>query len=147
MKFNSIQGNSLKLGKVSSLGLAILLLFFISTSAFNKTPNSYKNRHVNDSTLVRSRIREVLTSQEMFITKLSAVKKNKKGKKINFTAELKDAFKVIRHDVDSSYIELDWLLSSKYGDPKAGVYNEGTAEFQKLDSLITKIKKKSARKK
>jgi hypothetical protein len=146
MKFNSIQRNYSKLGKLSLLGLAILLFLFISTKAFNKAPNSNKKQYA-DTTIVKSGPREVLTSQKLFITELSNIKEDKNGEKANIKAELRDAFKIIRYDIDSPRTELDWLLSSEYGDPKAGLYNEGTAEYQKLDTLITNIKKKLAKKK
>ena len=78
----------------------------------------------------------------MFVTEVRSVKKDKNGQNAKFKAELRDAYKVIRYDVDSGRTELDWVMCSEYGKPKVGLYEVGTSEYRELNRLITKIKEK-----
>jgi len=76
-------------------------------------------------------IREILTSQQLFVTKLMPLagkyKKTGQGDK----AELRDAFKVIRYEGDSTYLELDWTLCPDGNCPE-------------IDSLIRSINNNGA---
>ena len=55
-------------------------------------------------------VREILTSQQLFVTKLMPSSGKFKSKRQEFEGELRDAFKVIKYKGDSSYAELDWTL-------------------------------------
>lgn len=133
----------MKIKNSSSFFMLILLLTVTVTSAFPTRPNSSTKSFRNDSTLVKWGIREVFTSQQLFVTEVRPIKKDKSGKKVKFKAELRDAFKVVCYDADSAYTELNWVRSDQdSGQPRMGIYYPGTTEYQKLDSLIIKITKK-----
>ncbi|POY35879.1 hypothetical protein C3K47_14115 [Solitalea longa] len=109
----------------------ILLLFLILINPYapaNALPN---NLHVSDSTLDHEKIREVLTSQQLFV-----VEAKPNGKNVKFKAELRDAYKIIKYDKDSSSIELNWTMCTKNCCPQPGFYSYGTTEYKKLDTLI-----------
>lgn len=83
-------------------------------------------------------VREVLTSQQLFVVKLSTLKtKSKKGTQ-KFEAETRDAFKVIRYERDSSYVELNWTICPEGDCPEMGQFDEGTPGYRKIDTLILK---------
>jgi hypothetical protein len=82
-------------------------------------------------------VREVLTSQQLFVTRLTPLKKTGKKQKVKMEVSLRDAFKVIRYQGDSSYIELDWTQCPNGQCPAMGQFEGATAEYLHLDSLIT----------
>lgn len=51
-------------------------------------------------------VREILTSQQLFVVKLTPVIRHSKSTKQKFEAKLQHAFKVIKYESDSSYVEL-----------------------------------------
>jgi hypothetical protein len=55
-------------------------------------------------------VREILTSQQLVVTKLIPLKGKLKKTKQGFEAELREVFKVIKYENDSTYVELDWTL-------------------------------------
>lgn len=133
----------MKIKNSSHFFMLFLLMTFTVASAFPNRPNPSTKSFRNDSTLVKSGIREVFTSQQLFVTEVHPIKKGKSSKRVKFKAELRDAFKVICYDADSSHTELNWVrLNQDYGQPRMGLYYPGTPEYQKLDSLIIKITKK-----
>lgn len=86
-------------------------------------------------------MREILTSEQLFVTKLAPVKSKSKKAKQKFEARLHDAFKVIRYQGDSSYVELDWTLCPDGDCPEMGQFEEGTSGYKKIDSLIKSTRK------
>ena len=85
--------------------------------------------------------REVLTSQQMFVVEVQPIKKGKyKNKRVNFHAELRDAFQVFKYTKDSSVVELDWVMCPDGKCPEAKYYEPGTAEYAQLDILIKNTK-------
>jgi hypothetical protein len=80
-------------------------------------------------------VREILTSEQLFVTKLTPIK-NTKNTKQKFEARLRGAFKVIRYQGDSSYVELDWTLCPNGQCPQMGQFEEGTSGYRKIDTLI-----------
>lgn len=124
---------SFKLIAISVLGTAIFTAF-----AFRKAEKfEYKNQRtdstvslVNDSCEI-----EVMTSQQLFVVD---IRRSSKKHKASFKAELRDAFKAVRYETDSTTCETGWLLASANGGFSAGMYNKGQAGYDKLDSIITK---------
>jgi len=88
-------------------------------------------------------VREILTSQQLVVTKLIPLKGKLKETKQGFEAELRDVFKVIKYDNDSIYVELDWTLCSGRC-PEMGQYKEGTPGYRKIDNLISSIHSKES---
>lgn len=140
LKFILIREYLLKIKDSWSIASLTVLIFLITTG-FRNIPDNLVKPGLNDSTRVNSKVREVFTSQQLFITDIQPLKKGKKGKKVKFKAELRDAFKIIRYDEDSVYTELNWVMCTKYGQPEAGQYTEGTSEYKKLEVLIANVKK------
>jgi hypothetical protein len=94
------------------------------------------------STLVSEpSVREVFTSQRLFVTKLVPVKGKFNKTKQGYKAELRDAFKVIRYENDSSYVELDWTLCPDGHCPEVGEFSEGSTKYREIDSLIKSLNK------
>ena len=87
-------------------------------------------------------IREVLTSQQLFVTKLTPIKGRFRKTKQKFEAELRDAFKVVIYKSDSTYVELDWTMCPDGKCPDVGQFEEGTLAYARIDSLIKLIPKK-----
>jgi hypothetical protein len=81
-------------------------------------------------------VREILTSQQLFVTKLMPSSGKSKSKRQEFEGELRDAFKVIKYKGDSSYVELDWTLCPDGKCPETGQFEEGPPRYKMIDSLI-----------
>jgi hypothetical protein len=90
------------------------------------------------------KVREVLTSQQLFLVELSPIKgkRSKKGNYINFKAELRDAFMIYCYDNDKVIKEQDWAMCPNGLCPKPGSYNWGTPEYKQLDTLMAQTKKR-----
>ena len=82
-------------------------------------------------------VREVFTGQQLFYVKLIPQKTNSKNKKVKFEAALRNAFKVIRYEADTSYVELDWTMCPDGKCPEIGQFVKGSSQYSKLDSIIT----------
>jgi hypothetical protein len=89
-------------------------------------------------------VREIMTSQDLVYTKLGPVKSKSKTAKRNFKAELRDVYKVIKHTVDSSYVELNWTVCPAGNCPTVGQYEEGTPYYKKIDTFISLAKRRKA---
>ena len=88
-------------------------------------------------------VREIMTSQHLFIVQLEPLAKGKSQKaRRKFKAELRDSFKVIRYEGDSSYLELDWTMCPDGKCPEVGQFDEGTVSYIAIDSLIRSCTKK-----
>ncbi|HKG07952.1 MAG TPA: hypothetical protein VKB19_15910 [Pedobacter sp.] len=86
-------------------------------------------------------VREIFTSEQLFVTKLTPVKsRSKKGQK-KFEAKLRAAFKVIKYQGDTSYVELDWTLCPNGQCPEMGQFEEGSSGYEKIGSLIKSVQK------
>ena len=86
-------------------------------------------------------VREVLISQQLFVTKLTPVKGRFRKKKQKFEAELRDAFKVILYDKDTSITELDWTMFPDGACPVIGTFKSGTVAYTQLNALIADARK------
>ena len=104
---------------ISATWLSLLFLF-TSQLVFNDQPA----------------VRDVQLSQNLFVTKLIPLKGKLKGKRQGFTAELRDTYRVTKYVGDSVYVELDWTLCPDGHCPEFGLFKEGTAGYQMIDSLI-----------
>lgn len=80
-------------------------------------------------------VREVLTGQQLFVTKLIPLKGKSRNTKQKIEAELRDAFKVIKYSGDSTSVELDWTLCEG-NCPEVGQFEEGSLGYSKIGSLI-----------
>lgn len=89
-------------------------------------------------------IREILTSEKLVVTKLIPLRVKLKKTKQEFEAELRDVFKVIKYDSDSSYGELDWTLCPSGRCPEMGQFKEGTLGYKKIDNLIRSVHSKQS---
>jgi len=109
--------------------------------------NAVKSQDLNsqqpiDSTTNDQKIREVLTSQQLFVVELSP-RKDKSAKKgiVNFRAELRDAFKVILYDKDTSITELDWTMFPDGACPVIGTFKSSTIAYTQLNVLMADARK------
>lgn len=109
------------------------------TSAKKKAPA----RHSISKDQLKSR--EVYTSQQLFVVEISP-KRKPSDKRVKFKAELRDAFKIICYDQDTTYTELNWTMCQDNNCPRPGVYDQGTAEYNKLAEIIAKEHHKTAAK-
>ncbi|GAB3933072.1 hypothetical protein [Mucilaginibacter myungsuensis] len=125
--------------RISTVALLSLLLIGSAISTASAKP-VFKSDPTDEL-----KIREVLVSQQLFVTKFSPAKgKASKGKKlVNFSAELKGVFMVVYMDNDTTYTVTDWIRCPEAGCPAMKTYNYGTAEYRKLDTMITISKKNS----
>lgn len=90
-------------------------------------------------------VREVLTSQQLFYVKVTPQKTKSKNKKVNFVAELRNAYKVIRYEADTSRVELDWTICPDGKCPEMGQFTIGSAEYNNLGGMIkSQLKNKKA---
>lgn len=89
---------------------------------------------------ISSKKREVLTSQQLFTTKVSALKKKGKKDLLNYKAELRNAFKIVAFDGDTTFTELDWTMCPDGKCPEVGLYESETEAYKKLDGLIVRSK-------
>ncbi|PTT02550.1 hypothetical protein DBR11_04485 [Pedobacter sp. HMWF019] len=89
---------------------------------------------------ISSKKREVFTSQQLFTTKVSALKKKGKKDLLDYKAELRDAFKIVAYDGDTTYTELNWTMCPDGKCPEAGLYESETEVYKKLDELIVRAK-------
>lgn len=108
--------------------LFVLLSFKAYKSAVSDTDTTY-NKNV---------VREVLSSQDLFIVKMSRIKGKKN--KFNLDAKLRNTFTVIRYTDDTTIVELDWILCPDGKCPEAKLYKEGTGESVRLDSVMKRAK-------
>lgn len=94
--------------------------------------------------------REVLTSQQLFMVKMSKGKKTRSGKRlVNFKAELRDAFMIVCYKGDKSFTEQSWRMCPDGKCPVPGTYEIGSEKYKHLDTLMaaTKLADIKARKK
>ncbi|TFF40734.1 hypothetical protein [Mucilaginibacter psychrotolerans] len=95
-----------------------------------------------DSIRKESKVREVLLSQQLFMVKISPIKgKHPKNVDVNFKAELRDAFMIIRYEGDKSITEQEWRMCPAGKCPIATTYNFGTPGYKQLDTLMAQTKK------
>jgi hypothetical protein len=89
---------------------AIPALILIASLVFYSRTSSYatiNGKLLTDSVPYPSKVREVLTSQQLFVVKMTRAKqKSAKHPLVNFKAELRDAFTIICYEKDTSYTEL-----------------------------------------
>lgn len=78
---------------------------------------------------------EVMTSQQLFVTDLLKVNK----KEVNVKSKLMDAFRAVRYNTDSTTDDTDWLLVDTARRFTAGRYAYNQANYDELDSLISKV--------
>ncbi|MBE9601955.1 hypothetical protein [Pedobacter sp. MC2016-24] len=78
---------------------------------------------------------EVMTSQQLFVTDLVKVNKNK----VNVKSKLMDAFRAIRYNTDSTKDDTGWLLVDTARRFTAGSYPLDHENYDELDSLISKV--------
>jgi len=91
-----------------------------------------------DSISSEKKVREILTSQQLFMVKISSIKGKKS--RFKFKAELRDAFLIVRYDGDKTITELNWTKCPNGNCPVPGQYNFGTTEYNQIDSLIVNAK-------
>lgn len=78
---------------------------------------------------------EIMTSQQLFVTDLVKANKNK----VNVKSKLMDAFRAIRYNTDSTTDDTGWLLVDTARRFTAGSYAFNHENYDKLDSLISKV--------
>jgi hypothetical protein len=101
---------------------------------------------LTDSNLHSQKIREVLTSRQLFTIDLSSVNKRpSKGDLANFKAELRDAFKVILYEKDTSFTELNWAMCPDGKCPAVGMFKSGTLEYMQVDAWINQVRKRNVK--
>jgi hypothetical protein len=121
----------------SVLTLIPVVLFYGRTTSYA----TIKTKLLTDSVRHPSKVREVLTSQQLFVVKMTRAKqKSAKHPLVNFKAELRDAFTIICYEKDTSYTELKWTMCSSGACPLTGTFNIGTPGYKKLDTLIVQAK-------
>jgi len=118
------------------LSISISLLPFSYLHAASMDDSS------KDTTRLHLKVREVLTSQQLFLVKISSIKgkRSKKGNYFNFKAELRDAFMINCYDNDKIIKEQDWAMCPNGICPKTGTFNWGTPEYKQLDTLMAQTK-------
>jgi hypothetical protein len=121
----------LQIWKSKSIKYLVFLTVLLITFGFQGTREVGRKLKGNDAREI-----EVLTGQQLFVVSIKPLKDKKKA---NFRAELRDAFKIVRYDSDSTSIQTEWLMSSKYGVYAIGRYNKGEVGYEKLDRLISEI--------
>lgn len=123
--------------------LKYFLILSISLLPFIPLHSVAMTAHIPADTTHRElKVREVLTSQQLFMVKVSPIKgKRSKGKYFDFKAELRDAFMIICYDNDKTIKEQDWAMCPNGVCPKPGSYNWGTPEYKQLDALMAQAKK------
>ena len=122
--------------------LLIVLVFLVLKSNAQKYV-SLANQQLIDSTHNKPNVREVLTSQQLFVVEISDTIYSTKDTTVKFRAELRDAFKVIGYDDNRSYTELEWVMCPEDNCPVPRLYKLGTADYNKLDRLIADAKNKT----
>lgn len=120
---------------------AVSAFLLLSLNSIGATP-AHVCISLIDSVRHNGKVREVLTSQQLFLVEATPIKgpKAKKGD-VNFKAELRDAFMVILYAKDTSSTELDWVMCPNGKCPIAKTYNQGTPEYTQLDTWITNARK------
>jgi hypothetical protein len=134
-----VKDSHLQIWKSKSIKYLVFLTILLISFGFQGTKETGQKLKGNNSVKYDNsdgREIEVLTSQQLFVV---SIKQLKNKKKVNFRAELRDAFMVVRYDSDSTATKTEWLMSSKYGVYDMGRYNKGELGYQKLDSLISTI--------
>ncbi|MBD1363338.1 hypothetical protein IDJ77_05890 [Mucilaginibacter sp. ZT4R22] len=117
----------------------------LGLSSFHRSVKAPVNTVSADSLFGDQKVREVLTSQQLFMVKVSPVKgKNAKKGLFDFKAELRDAFMVILYDKDTSRTELDWVMCPDGKCPIATTYRSGTPGYKQLDVWIANARKSNA---
>jgi hypothetical protein len=118
--------------------LIMVALFPVSNIGSVSAP-----KNAGDSIRRDSKIREVLTSQQLFMVEMTEIKgKSKKKHYVNFKAELRDAFMIICYDNDKSFKEQDWAMCPAGQCPTPGTYKWGTTAYEQLDTLMAEARKK-----
>jgi hypothetical protein len=122
---------------IPALILIASLLFYSRTSSYA----TINGKFLTDSVCHPSKVREVLTSQQLFVVKMTPAKqKSAKHPLVNFKAELRDAFTIICYEKDTSYTELKWTMCPGGVCPLTGTFNAGTPGYKKLDTLMAQAK-------
>ena len=122
---------------IPALILIASLLFYSGTSSYA----TINGKLLTDSVRHPSKVREVLTSQQLFVVKMTPAKqKSAKHPLVNFKAELRDAFTIICYEKDTSYTELKWTMCPGGACPLTGTFNAGTPGYKKLDTLMAQAK-------
>ena len=116
-----MQGRKFNTLTMKSFAVSITLIVSITAHALLKTEPT---------------VREIMTSQQLIVTKLTPLKGKSKKTKQGFKAELRNCFKVMKYNNDSTYVELDWTPCPNGHCPEMGQFKEGTLEYKKIDSLI-----------
>ncbi|MEO3406397.1 hypothetical protein AAFN85_20965 [Mucilaginibacter sp. CAU 1740] len=115
--------------------LIITVAFLIGNKHNTQALTSHKLS--TDSVPNSTKQREVLLSQQLFVVKLSKLKsKPDKPQKVNFKAELRDAFMVICYDKNKTITELNWTMCPNGKCPITGTFNYGSAQYKQLDTVI-----------
>lgn len=119
-----------------------LLLFYNRSSSYATITSNV----LADSGRYASKVREVLTSQQLFVVKMTrARQKSAKQPLVNFKAELRDAFTVLCYEKDTSYTELKWTMCPGGVCPTTGTFKFGTPGYKKLDTLMAQAKQAEAK--
>jgi len=122
---------------IPALILIASLVFYSSTSSYA----TINGKLLTDSVPYPSKVREVLTSQQLFVVKMARAKqKSAKHPMVNFKAERRDAFTIICYEKDTSYTELKWTMCPGGVCPLTGTFNAGTPGYKKLDTLMAQAK-------
>jgi antitoxin component YwqK of YwqJK toxin-antitoxin module len=130
------------------LQCVVAVVFILGLASFKKTAAVRVNPRYADSLANSRKEREVLTSRQLFMIKVSPVKgKNAKKGLVDFKAELRDAFMVILYDKDTSRTELDWVMCPNGKCPIAATYKYGTPGYKQLDVWIANAKKSNVKSK
>lgn len=82
--------------------------------------------------------REVLTGAKLVVTKVTPSKTSKDS--VNFTAELRDVFKVIEYSNNTGKVILNWALCPDGKCPEMKEYKPGTLAYNQLSKLMTQVK-------
>ncbi|RYY37365.1 MAG: hypothetical protein EOP46_02930 [Sphingobacteriaceae bacterium] len=134
-------------GKFSFATISCLLIAaMISPVNISMAADSAAN--LSDSTSRKQinhkpKIREVLTSQQLFVVTATAAKGKDAAKLFDLKGELRDAFMIIGYLDNGSVEELNWTMCPDGKCPETGTFKAGTKEYVQLDSLIAKFKPQS----
>ena len=129
---------------IFSLSLVLIIILF---PAGNQTAlagtHTFADSTLRKNVTRKPVVREVLTSQQLFVVTATPVKGKDAGKLFDLKGELRDAFMIIGYLDNGSVEELKWTMCPDGKCPETGTFKAGTKEYAKLDSLITKFKPQS----
>jgi hypothetical protein len=129
----------------------VLIPFLLLCNSHSAYAEVNKSKLFADSSRNASRVREVLTSQQLFVVKIHPIKrKNAKPHTVKVRAELRNAFRVTSYENDTPHMDLNWAMCPGGVCSIPGTYKFGTPGYKKLDTPIAmaqaKLRKEKAKK-